>query len=210
MRTYVSSLRERLYGLGEHAVDAVEHALVVGKDAQVAYRLLMDIGVVPSPLERELIPANREVVPKTRLNEWERSLVGDAEGGVAQLMIGMGRVAQSRAELYGFELPSPQKIRCNRAVAHMIDVLTKGRNEEFYHSNPAEWNRMRRQIEEQFPILKDADKNEEVGAPPRQYRRPETRAAEGQLPGVAAGPAAEDGSASPPGIRQGKSRLNLS
>jgi hypothetical protein len=194
MRAYVTGLRERFYGLGDLALSAVEHALSLAKDSQLGYRLLIDIGVVPSPFERELIQTNREVIKQASMNDWERTLVGDAEGNVAQLMIGMGRVAQSRAELYGFELPSPQKIRCNRAVAYMIDVLTKGRNEEFYHSNPAEWNRLRRQIEEQFPILKDADKNEEVGAPPRQYRRPEV---DGQLPGVAAEPAAKDGSASP-------------
>jgi len=92
----------------------------------------------------------------------------------------------------------------------MIDVLTKGRNEEFYHSNPAEWNRLRRQIEEQFPILKNGNKNEKVSAPVREDRRLETRAVEGQLAGAASGPAAEDGSASPPALRQGKSRLNLS
>src|ERR1700722_12453769 len=61
MLKYVCSLRQRLYGLGEDALHAVENALCEQKDARLGYRLLMDIGVVPHPMERQPIRANEEV-----------------------------------------------------------------------------------------------------------------------------------------------------
>jgi hypothetical protein len=85
-------------------------------------------------------PVDREVVAETSLNEWERALVGNDNGETAQIKIGLGRVVQSRADLYGYKLPSPQELRHNRAIANLIDGLTEGQGSELRHSNPSEWN----------------------------------------------------------------------
>src|ERR1019366_8274662 len=55
MQSYVQAMRERLYGLGGDALAAVQHALQQQKDPQLAYRLLIDLGVVPTAEERHLI-----------------------------------------------------------------------------------------------------------------------------------------------------------
>ena len=52
VQAYVQGMRERFYGLGDDALAAVQHALQQQKDAQLAYRLLMDIGVVPTAEQR--------------------------------------------------------------------------------------------------------------------------------------------------------------
>jgi hypothetical protein len=161
MRTFVSNLRERFYALGEHALAAVEYGLVKGKDAQLGYRLLMDIGAVPSPPERALIPANREVVKKASLNEWERALVGEEEGQKGQIMIGVARMMQERAKFYDLKLPTPQEMRHNKAVAALINEVTGGQSDKLSLSNPAEWNRLKVQIEELLQSLakKNGDGN---------------------------------------------------
>ena len=100
--------------MGEHALAAVEDGLVKGKDAQLGYRLLMDIGAVPSPLERALIRANQEVVKKESLNEWERALVGDEEGLKGQALIGFGRMMQERAKIYDLKLLTVRKSATTR------------------------------------------------------------------------------------------------
>jgi hypothetical protein len=52
VQAYVQAMRERFYGLGGDALAAVQQALRHQKDAQLAYRLLMDIGVVPTAEQR--------------------------------------------------------------------------------------------------------------------------------------------------------------
>jgi hypothetical protein len=52
MQSYVQAMREHFYGLGGDALAAVQHALQQQKDAQLAYRLLVDIGVVPTEEQR--------------------------------------------------------------------------------------------------------------------------------------------------------------
>jgi hypothetical protein len=51
MAAHVQALRERLYGLGSDAIDAVEDALTNQKDGRLAFQLLASIGVLPSPAE---------------------------------------------------------------------------------------------------------------------------------------------------------------
>jgi hypothetical protein len=118
MNTYVSTLRERFYGLGADALSAVEHGLRQMRDPRLGYRLLMDIGVVPSPEERQPIPANREVIDRGSLNSFELASAEDENGQINNTSLGLARVAQVNAELFGFELPTPDEIRHNRMVGH--------------------------------------------------------------------------------------------
>ena len=65
MQAYVEAMRERFYGLGDLAVAAVQHALQEKKDPNLAYRLLIDIGVVPTAEQRYSIATQpAEALPK--------------------------------------------------------------------------------------------------------------------------------------------------
>jgi hypothetical protein len=77
MRAYVCALRERLYGLGDDALAAVEYELRQNRDATLGYRLLVDIGVVPCPQERPVIQVNRETQPQVpgQISASQRGLI---------------------------------------------------------------------------------------------------------------------------------------
>jgi len=55
MREHVHRMREAFYGLADSALAAMRHALEVERDGQLAYKILTDIGAVPTPLERQQI-----------------------------------------------------------------------------------------------------------------------------------------------------------
>ena len=55
MRDHVHRMREAFYGLADSALFALRHALEVEQDGQLAYRILTDIGVVPTAIERQQI-----------------------------------------------------------------------------------------------------------------------------------------------------------
>lgn len=75
MRSYVAALRERLYGFGDYALAAVEHGLCEGKDARLGYRLLQDIGAVPSP-HSELFAAMMDTTSRSeRIRSWWDSAI---------------------------------------------------------------------------------------------------------------------------------------
>lgn len=183
MRTFVNTLRERFYGFGEHALDAVEYALVEQKDARLGYQLLTDIGVVPSPLERQPIRANEEVVKPESLNPWERALVGNEEGLKAQVMIRLARVAESRAEQFDLKLPTPDQLRHNRSVFHLIDEMTGGRGQELCFARGAEWKRLKDLAEERLQNLKGIE--EKASVPRSEERQLEKGIIEDNVPEAA-------------------------
>jgi len=51
MAAHVQALRERWYGLGSDAIDAVENGLTNQKDGRLGFQVLASIGVLPSPAE---------------------------------------------------------------------------------------------------------------------------------------------------------------
>ena len=55
MREYVHRMREAFYGLADSALIALRHALDIEKDGQLAYKILADIGAVPTALESQQI-----------------------------------------------------------------------------------------------------------------------------------------------------------
>jgi hypothetical protein len=55
MREYVHRMRKAFYSLGDSALVAMRHALEVEKDGQLAYKILTDIGAVPTAPERQQI-----------------------------------------------------------------------------------------------------------------------------------------------------------
>ena len=228
MRELVVNLRGQLYALGRDALEAVKHALTVELDAHLAYRLLADIGAVPSLLEREPIRANAEVVKEEKLNAFEKELAGETEGSVRQIIIGVAQMMQKRAKFYGYENPSPEDLRHTKVVAAVLEELTDGRDSEL---TGVDRHRLCVQIENALRGVKEAEEKRKedeaqkraakarspLDGGPGSGHRPRLRlpphdTSDGltSQPGVASGPPAEDGSANPPGLRQGKSRLNLS
>ena len=185
MRTFVKTLRERLYGLGGYALDAVEHALAKGKDARLGYQLLTDIGVGPSPLERVPIQANQEVIDKASLDPLERALVGTETGAQAQLWVYLADLMKDRAEAFGIEVPTPEEIRHNRTVFHLIDELSGGRGQELTFAGGPEWHRLKELAEERLRGLKGID--EKASLPKSEESQLEKGVTEDNVPEAAQG-----------------------
>jgi hypothetical protein len=60
MREYVLRMRESFYRLADSALTTVRHAVEQEKDGQLSYKLLVDTGIVPTPVERMQCMAARE------------------------------------------------------------------------------------------------------------------------------------------------------
>jgi hypothetical protein len=88
---YICKLKERFYGLGDDALDAVQHALREQKDARLGFQLLATIGAVPSAMELERL----QTVQAT----------SDEEGAVREMGLRLLGCAMERARVYGHDLP---------------------------------------------------------------------------------------------------------
>ena len=60
MQEHVARMREKFYGLADLAIAAVQHALDDG-DAQIGYRILLDLGVIPTLEDRLRLQSTRLV-----------------------------------------------------------------------------------------------------------------------------------------------------
>jgi len=67
MQQFVRTKREQLYGLGDCAIAALQHALNEQKDGRLAFQLLLHIGVTPSERERDTL--SREPAPENSERE---------------------------------------------------------------------------------------------------------------------------------------------
>ena len=93
IQALVSALRERLYNLGSHAIDAVDHAITVQKDGRLAFQVLSSLGVIPSPAERQPLIAPR---PETETDEATR---------VKKIYADLTEMAVEAGLVYGVPLP---------------------------------------------------------------------------------------------------------
>jgi len=92
MQQFVRARREQLYGLGDCAIAALQHALNEEKDGRLAFQLLLHIGVIPSDREREALL--REPAPENNQREQVKQIMSDLmEGAIA------------RCAAYGMRLP---------------------------------------------------------------------------------------------------------
>jgi hypothetical protein len=85
MREHVHRMREAFYALADSALVALRHALEIEKDGQLAYKILTDIGAVPTPLERQQIQT-----PAVSKSEEDAVLMIAAKifaGGIAKLRL---------------------------------------------------------------------------------------------------------------------------
>jgi len=84
-------MRKRFYGLGIDALAAVQHALQRRKDAHLAYRLLVDIGVVPTAEQRHLIATQA---------------AGALPEGYSPALMALARAMYEKAQLFKMPLPA--------------------------------------------------------------------------------------------------------
>jgi len=97
MEEFVQTMRERFYGLGRDAINAVQHALTVERDGRLGFQLLASLGVVPSPEERQLLAARQAAAGES---EDER---------VKKIMADLTESVLERARYYGMRVPELEK-----------------------------------------------------------------------------------------------------
>lgn len=90
---YICKLKERFYGLGDDALNAVQHAVREQGDARLAYQILQDIGIVPSREERNLAALQQSAAAY------------DEEGEVIKTMGRLIQTAIERARVFGTRCP---------------------------------------------------------------------------------------------------------
>ena len=80
MQGFVQKMRERFYGLAFDAMNAVEHSLQQQNDPRLAYRLLCDVGIVPSAGERYSTATQPPSIDKSAMTPLERAMAEDEDG----------------------------------------------------------------------------------------------------------------------------------
>jgi len=108
MRAHVKRLREEYLGLGDAALIALRHALEKGKDGKLAYRVLVDSGVVPRASELMQILATEE------------STQGSQFGRIAaQLLL----TAIERGRTFGYDVPEAEDLL--KKAGYRVDAQLK-------------------------------------------------------------------------------------
>jgi hypothetical protein len=146
MQGFVQKMRERLYGFAFDAMNAVEHALKQQNDPRLAYRMLSDIGVVPSAEERYSIGAQPPSIDKSTMTPLELAMAEDEDGSINRVAYGAACVMEESARAFGTELPTPQEYRHGCRVAEVADEITHGRFAQI--SDGTEERRIRKSAEE--------------------------------------------------------------
>jgi hypothetical protein len=144
MQAYVRHMRERYYGLGFDALDAVQHALQFRKDGQLGRQLLADIGVAPSPGETYAIASQPD---KATLTPFEIAVAEDDEGQINRVAYGMACALEESARYFGTSLPTAEEYRHLREVATVADEMTGGRFLEICLNGGPEEKRIRQLAE---------------------------------------------------------------
>jgi hypothetical protein len=127
MQAFVQKMRERFYGFAFDAMNAVEHSLQRQNDARLAYRMLSDIGVVPSAGERFSIAAQPSFIDKSTMTPLELAMAEDEDGRINRAAYGAACVIEESARVFGTELLTAEEYRHGCRVAKVADEITGGR-----------------------------------------------------------------------------------
>jgi hypothetical protein len=144
MNAVVQEMRERYYGLGFDALDAVEHTLQVRKDGGLGRQVLADIGVIPSPEERYAITSRPD---KATLTPFEIAVAEDENGQINRVAYGMACAIEESARCFGTPLPTAEEYRRLRRVARVADEIAGGRFGQICANDGAEEKRIRQLAE---------------------------------------------------------------
>lgn len=116
MQAHVQHMRERFYGLGCDALDAVQHALCKKNDGHLGYRFLVDIGVVPTQGERQTLTP-QSIVPEK--DEAER---------VFEIVLQLIEVAKERARIFGMPMPELEMQVSLEDVRRQLNLTSGAQN----------------------------------------------------------------------------------
>jgi hypothetical protein len=144
MNTVVQKMRERYYGLGFDALDAVQHTLRVRKDGGLGRQVLSDIGVIPSAEERYAIASQPD---RAALTPFEIAVAEDENGQINRVAYGMACAMEESARCCGTPLPNPEEYRRLRRVAMVADEIADGRFSQICMNDSGEEKRIRRLAE---------------------------------------------------------------
>jgi hypothetical protein len=148
MQGFVQTMRERFYGLAFDAMNAVEHSLQEQHDARLGYRILADIGIVPSEEERYSIVTQPPSIDKSTMTPLELAMAEGEDGRISRVAYGAACVIEESARVYGTELPTAEEWRHGCRVAEVADEITNGRFAHISLTNGAEEKRIRQAAEE--------------------------------------------------------------
>lgn len=148
MQDFVQEMRERFYGLAFDAMNAVKNSLQQQHDARLAYRMLCDIGIVPSPGERHSITTQPPSIDKSTMTPLERAMAEDEDGRINRVAYGAACVIEESARVFGTELPTAEEWRHGCRVAEVADEIANGRFAHICLTSGAEEKRIRKAAEE--------------------------------------------------------------
>ena len=140
MQTIVQEMRERYYGLGFDALNAIEHTLQVRKNGGLGRQVLTDIGVIPSAEERFAIATQSMNVETAALTPFEVAMIADEEGQMRRVAYGCACAMEASAEAFGISLPTAVEVRQLRSVAKVADEITGGRFDQLCMNDAQEEN----------------------------------------------------------------------
>jgi hypothetical protein len=166
MQVFVQKMRERFYGLAFDAMDTVEHSLQQQNDARLAYRMLSDIGIVPSAGERYSIATEPPTIDKSRMTPLELAIAEDEDGRINPVAYGAACVIEESAKNFGTPLPTAEAVRHLRRVAEVAEEIAGGRFLEICTSDGPEEKRIRA-LAEKIVMREDGRK----ALPPRRVQR---------------------------------------
>jgi len=144
MSAVVQKMRERYYGLGFDALDAVQHTLRVRKDGGLGRQVLTDIGVIPSPEERYAIASQPD---KATLTPFEIAVAEDENGQINRVAYGMACAIEESARCFGTPLPTAAEHHHLQRVAKVADEIAGGRFSEICMNDSTEEKRIRQLAE---------------------------------------------------------------
>ena len=144
MNAVVQKMRERYYGLGFDALEAVQHTLQVRKDGGLGRQVLSDIGVIPSPEERYAIASHPD---RATLTPFEIAVAEDENGQINRVAYGMACAMEESARCFGTFLPTADEQRRLRRVAKVADEIAQGRFHEICMNDVPEEKRIRQLAE---------------------------------------------------------------
>jgi len=172
MQAFLEKMRERFYGFAFDAMDAVEHSLKQQNDVRLAYRMLSDIGVVPSERERYSIATQPPSIDKSEMTPLELAMAENEAGRINGAAYGAACVMEESARVFGTELPTAEEWRRGCRVAEVAGEITNGRFAQI--SDGTEEKRIR-QAAEEIVRREEARKSLPAHRTPRKLRQKKQR-----------------------------------
>lgn len=168
VRQLVERMREEFYGLAYDAIAAVRDSLQLQKDGRVGYRLLSDIGIIPTPAEVQFNAIQSAQPDLADLTPYERVAAQDESGRINPWQYALVKIAEERNEVYGTPLLTTAEILHNHTIVALINEMTGGENLDISLSSPIEWNRLKALAEDVLQG-KRAVTDKEIVAVRKQY-----------------------------------------